>query len=177
MPSPLDSHRPPSECWQLAHSAPSNPLNGGWAYNPGVTVLQPWIWPTGQGGIASGYPWNPPSSATQPFSAPSQNQFGFIQSDPGGNAGKETSNMTTTLTGIIGGANHSLSFWWATRYDSGNGNATQSQITVLLNDVPLYLSAPNLSDAGGWAQVTTYFVPTFPALICYTHFHGCVVQP
>ena len=44
-----------------------SPAAGGYAYNPPVTALQPWVWTPAQGGVATqGGPFDPPGVTTPP---------------------------------------------------------------------------------------------------------------
>ena len=136
-----------------------NNLNPSYLYNPTVTVLQPWIWSNGLGGVAEvGSPFDPPP----PTVNPSPDQYAFLQTDPSQTPGEQNSNMSTTITGLIAGTSYNVSFWLATRANNGQAgaNATHSQLTVTLGGAQVYQSPQNLGDAGGWTFCSGVVTPT-----------------
>ena len=117
------------------------PPNGAYIYNPPVTPIQPWTWP-GFGGVGvSGHDFDPPPP-TQP---PSPAQYGFIQISPSNAPDWYNSSMWTNVTGLTANQQYNLSWYSGVRYDSGTGNQTTSQETVLFNNVPIWMSAPTLA--------------------------------
>jgi hypothetical protein len=129
---------------------------GSYAYNPAASVLNPWYWSAGQGGIGtSGSPWDPPYPGTPYDSPPSPNQYAFMQ-DSGNNT---LSNMTAAVTGLLGGLSYTLSFYYAARSEGYTGNTTQSQLTVFFGSQQLWQSPPNIVDPAGWFPVTVQFTP------------------
>ena len=122
--------------------------NTYYTYNPPVTPQQPWTWntPTGGGIAHTGSPWDPPV----PIQPPSNAQYAYLQT---GGTGNSTTWMAATLFNLTAGVSYSVSFYYGARYDSGNGNATQSQLTLYIGGQQLWQSAANISDQSGWTFV------------------------
>ena len=150
-----------TSAFRIASNFGSPSLNGS-TYGPAVTIQpyvynapisnsQPWTFTLQQGGIATtGSAFDPP----QPSTPPTGNQYAFLQTSPNGALYDGSSSMSTTLTGLTGTNPYWLSFYWAARLASG-GSATQSQLSVSVNGVQVYLSTANLTDSAGWKQVNT----------------------
>ena len=134
--------------------SPSTTSTSNFQYTPTVTVHQPWTFETNGGGIGhTGGPWDPP----QPSQPPSNQQYAFLQTSPGG-SGNQTTWMNATLFNLTTGVTYQVSFYYATRFDaSGNGESvgyqTQSQLTLLIGGQQIWQSPANITDQGGWTAV------------------------
>ena len=138
--------------------SPGSLANGLYQYNPTQTVLNPWTWTTLQGGIgASGGPWDPLYPGTPNDSPPSPNQYAYIQTSPNAALNMRLSNMTSALTGLLGGLSYTISFYYAARAYSNV--TTQSQMTLLLGGQQIWQSAANINDPQGWVFVSQQFSP------------------
>ena len=148
----------------IALSFGSPPLNGSYYgpgvslqpywYNPPISAQQPWVWTPYQGGIAiTGSPFDPPAPVLPPSAG---RQYAFIQVSPNNALNDQSSNMSTTLTGLTPNAPYTISFYTGTR----NGYSQTSSLTVYVNGQAVYYSQP-VSDTGGWNySVTSTFTPT-----------------
>ena len=126
-------------------------MEGNYDYNPPELPDQPWVWTAGLGGRAKlGSPFDPPA----PSAPPSGNQYAFLQTAPNG-AGATYSQMSVTLSGLDSGSSYTTSFYWAVRSTGSANVTTQSQFSVVVNGQVVFQSPQNVSDAGGWTQVTT----------------------
>jgi hypothetical protein len=140
--------------------SPGSLANGNYGYGPPMTVLQPWSWTPGQGGIgASGGPFDPPYPGTPNDSPPSPNQYAFIQTSPNNAVGMRTSSLTSALTGLLGGLSYTISFYYAARSQGYTGNATQSQMTLYLGAQQIWQSPAAILDLSGWTYVSQTFAP------------------
>ena len=114
-------------------------------YNPPITPLQPWTFDASRGGIAHG---GSPFDPAAPSQAPSNTQYAFLQT-----SGDLETFMNATLFNLTAGVSYQVSFYYATRYDSGNGLTTESQLTLYIGGAQLWQSPANISDPAGWTYV------------------------
>ena len=124
-------------------------------YNPPVTAQQPWTWPINGGGVAhTGGPFDPP----KPIQPPSNAQYAFLQTSPGGK-GNATTFMSATLFNLSSSVSYTASFYYGVRAATTDadlnsvGNQTQSQMTFSIGGQQLWQSVVNISDQGGWTYV------------------------
>ena len=84
-------------------------------------------------------------------------QYAFIQVSPNNALNDQSSNMSTTLTGLTPNTPYTINFFTGTR----NGYAQQSTLTVYVNNVAVYYSQTAVSDSSGWQSASTStFTPT-----------------
>jgi hypothetical protein len=142
--------------------SPSALASGSYGYNPPVTALQPWTWTQGYGGVGqSGGPFDPPYPNTPNDSPPSPNQYAFMQTS----TGTQLTNMSCTLSGLTAGTAYNLTFWYAARSEGYTGNATQSQLTVVLGTQQLWQSPANIQDSSGWTLASAPFTASTATLL------------
>lgn len=96
-----------------------------------------------------------PFDARAPFNQPpSQGGYGFIQTPSGGSL---VSNMSTSIAGLIGGQQYSLTWSLSVRWDNGIGATTTSRINVWMGDTLMWQSRPNYNTTQ-WEAFSVSFV-------------------